>query len=74
MRIRDKIDKKKLSHYLFNDEEIVCMNKKYFDDNYIHKDKIRKEIEETEEELYNGEILQSYAYIQIETLKDLLKE
>lgn len=74
MRIRDKIDKKKLSHYLFNDEEIVCMNKKYFDDNYIHKDKIRKEIEETEKELYNGEILQKFAYIKIETLKELLEE
>lgn len=51
MRIRDKIDKKKVSHYLFNDEEIVCMNKKYFNNNYINKDKIREKIEEEEEHL-----------------------
>lgn len=50
MRIRDKIDKKKLSHCMFNDEEIVCMNKKYFNDNYIHKDKIRDKIKEYREQ------------------------
>ena len=74
MRIRDKINKKKLSHYMFNDEEIVCMHKKYFDDNYIHKDKIRKEIKETEKRLYNGEIIQRFAYVKIGTLKELLEE
>lgn len=47
---------------------------KLFNGRYISKDKIRKEIEETEKELYNGDILQRFAYIKIETLKDLLKE
>lgn len=41
---------------------------------YISKDKIRKEIEKTEEELYKGEVLQRFAYIKIETLKELLEE
>ena len=46
----------------------------YIEDNYIDKDKIKEEIEKTEEELYNGEITQSYAYIRLETLKELLEE
>lgn len=41
---------------------------------YISKDKIRKEIEKTEEELYKGEVLQRFAYIKIETLRELLEE
>lgn len=42
--------------------------------NYVSKDKIRKEIAKTEEDLYNGEIIQRFAYIKIETLKQLLEE
>lgn len=65
MRIRDKIDKKKVSHYLFSDEEIVCMNKKYFNDNYIRKDKIKKEllepINKEREEVYKDFIEKSKA-------------
>ncbi len=41
---------------------------------YISKDKIRKEIEKTEKELYYGDILQRYAYIKINTLEELLEE
>ena len=43
-------------------------------ENYISKDKIREKIEETEKELYNGEILQAFAFIRIETLRELLEE
>lgn len=53
--------------------EDICDLKDYISD-CISKDKIRKEIAETEEKLYNGEIMQRIAYIKIETLKELLGE
>ena len=82
MRIRDKINKKKVSHYLFNDEEIVCMNKKYFNNNYIHKDKIRDKIKELKIECNKfcelGKILDCNAQCTIggtiKELKELLEE
>ena len=59
--------------------KIIIADREYFMNgtfvnNYVNKNKIRKEIEETEKELYNGDILQRFAYIKIETLKDLLEE
>lgn len=79
MRIRDKIDKKKVSHYLFNDEEIVCMNKKYFNDNYIHKDRIRDKIKELKKEKsyyegFDNTVIYWELTGNIELLKDLIEE
>ena len=79
MRIRDKIDKKKVSHYLFNDEEIICTTKKYFNDNYIHKDKIRDKIKQLEKEkqFYEG-LDDTVIYLELtgelQLLNDLLRE
>ena len=74
MRIRDKIDKKKLSHCMFNDEEIVCMNKKYFNDNYIRKDKIREMIKEIKPDIFdNEEDIKKFDYC-IYILNELLEE
>lgn len=79
MRIRDKINKKKLSHYMFNDEEIVCMNKKYFNDNYISKDKIRDKIKEITDKtanigLFIDKETSIIANAKREVLKELIKE
>ena len=41
---------------------------------YISKDKIRKELEIIEEALYKGEVLNTYATIKIDVLKELLEE
>lgn len=60
--------------YYYNRFIKTHISKKELKEKYISKDKIREEIEKTEEELYNGEILQSFAYIKIETLKELLLE
>ena len=63
-----EIEALKLVHETYKEEM------KSIEDRYISKDKIKEEIEKTEEELYNGEILQSYASIKIEVLKELLEE
>lgn len=59
--------------------KIIIADREYFINGtfvnkFVSKDKIRKEIAKTEEELYNGEMLQRFAYIKIETLKELLEE
>ena len=69
MRIRDKIDKKKVSHYLFNDEEIICMNKKYFNDNYIHKTKIIEMIKEIEFEIKYSDLDKCSQYYEFINLR-----
>lgn len=75
------IDDKEDEHFCSSSEEDAELVEKaikglinQYNNDYVSKDKIRKEIEETEKELYNGEILQRFAYIKIETLKELLEE
>ena len=48
--MKEIFDEEKISKYMNNDEAVIVMDKKDFDNNYIHKDKIREIIKRLEKE------------------------
>ena len=79
--MKEIFDEEKISKYMNNDEAVIVMDKKDFDDNYIHKDKIRDKIKKLEyiyqrEEEENGYNDETYMYYipQIKVLNQLLEE
>jgi len=48
--MKEIFDEEKISKYMNNDEAVIVIDKKDFENNYIHKDKIREIIKQLEKE------------------------
>ena len=75
MKFIDEIDEEKVSKYLFNNEEVIIMERKDFDE-FIYKGKIKDKIKNLTNNILEAEVNNRYfeTLAQIEILKELLEE
>lgn len=75
MKFIDEIDEEKVSKYLFNNEEVIIMERKDFD-KFIYKGKIKDKIKNLTNNILEAEVNNRYfeTLAQIEVLKELLEE